>query len=291
MSNERKSPDMDTLVAQTYKALATERAPDHLNAKVMAMAAREAQTRSGPARTWIRPLAWAATIGLSLAIVLDLTQLPTPPVDSRDPRLPPQPAVTPADPAARTAPQAVESSDNTGIDVSRDKAAVSASKADDAAVQEALLQDRDALPEAEERTRSQAGSGRPAIGAPPEPSMIDPVIKTRQESEAEPVEMEPATTTGNRPDAVASTPRASEETARGRAQAGESLAASTFSAVSEAPWPESDRPCPAKLRESAESWLSCIAELRDKDLFDLADYEAGEFERKYPSYHAPAADK
>ncbi|MGB5490972.1 MAG: hypothetical protein WBM76_09130, partial [Woeseiaceae bacterium] len=95
MSNERKPPEMDTLVSKTYKALATERTPDHLNEKVMAMAARESRTRYAQARTWVRPLAWAATIGLSLAIVLELTQLPTSGVDTRGHNVPLEPAAAP----------------------------------------------------------------------------------------------------------------------------------------------------------------------------------------------------
>jgi hypothetical protein len=76
MSNERKNPADDPLVADAYSSLAQEQAPEHLNKRVLRMAAREGRTPYSRARTWLRPAAWAATIGLSFAIVLELTRLP-----------------------------------------------------------------------------------------------------------------------------------------------------------------------------------------------------------------------
>ena len=58
MSNERNHRSEDRL-ADTYRALAKERAPDSLNEKVLRLAAG-ARTRYSRARTWMRPAAWAA---------------------------------------------------------------------------------------------------------------------------------------------------------------------------------------------------------------------------------------
>lgn len=77
MSNERKNRENDQLVTDVYKAMASEQAPDHLNQRVLRFAAREGRTRYSRARAWIRPTAWAATIGLSFAFVLELTRLPS----------------------------------------------------------------------------------------------------------------------------------------------------------------------------------------------------------------------
>lgn len=76
MSNERKNRENDPLVADAYTTLAQEQTPDRLNKRVLRMAAREAQTPYSRARSWLRPAAWAATVGLSLALVLELTRLP-----------------------------------------------------------------------------------------------------------------------------------------------------------------------------------------------------------------------
>ena len=76
MTNERKNEDRDRLVRDTYKALANERAPDRLNNQVLRQAADAGRSRYSLTRAWTRPVAWAATIGLSLAIVLEFTRLP-----------------------------------------------------------------------------------------------------------------------------------------------------------------------------------------------------------------------
>ena len=76
MTNERNNKDRDQLVRDTYRALADERAPDRLNDRVLKQAAKAGRSRYSLTRAWTRPVAWAATIGLSLAIVLELTRLP-----------------------------------------------------------------------------------------------------------------------------------------------------------------------------------------------------------------------
>lgn len=76
MSNQTDKPGGDSRISDVYRSIADERAPDHLNDAVMRMAARERRTPYAAARAWLRPAAWAVTIGLSLAIVLELTELP-----------------------------------------------------------------------------------------------------------------------------------------------------------------------------------------------------------------------
>ncbi len=80
MSKQTDHPGGDSRVADAYRSIADERAPEHLNERVMRMAAKANRTRYAAARAWMRPAAWAVTIGLSLAIVLELTQLPQEPL-------------------------------------------------------------------------------------------------------------------------------------------------------------------------------------------------------------------
>ena len=75
----------DKRVTSAYRELANEQAPAELDAKVLAMAAREARTRYGWTRAWIRPVAWAATIALSLAFFLEISQLDEAPVLPKPP--------------------------------------------------------------------------------------------------------------------------------------------------------------------------------------------------------------
>lgn len=77
MSNQRRSHDeqVDSDVSAAYRELAQEIPPTHLD-HVVLNEAREA-AKSGPARnvSWLRPAAWVTTIGLCLAIVLEVTDL------------------------------------------------------------------------------------------------------------------------------------------------------------------------------------------------------------------------
>ena len=79
MSNEQDT----RRVSDTYRDIAKETSPANLDDRVMAMARLEARTRYGLARAWIRPVAWAATIGLSFAFILEMTYFDdiAPPVD------------------------------------------------------------------------------------------------------------------------------------------------------------------------------------------------------------------
>jgi hypothetical protein len=65
----------DPRVSEAYQGLATEGTPPELDRRILAMAASKSRSRYGMARAWVRPVAWAATIGLSLAIVLEISQL------------------------------------------------------------------------------------------------------------------------------------------------------------------------------------------------------------------------
>ena len=86
MSDERISPEQDRRVSDTYRELAAERTPDYLDARVMRAASGNGRTRYAIARGWTRPLAWAATIALSFAIVLELTQVTVPEPGSPEPQ-------------------------------------------------------------------------------------------------------------------------------------------------------------------------------------------------------------
>lgn len=79
MSNDRDDEMLDQEVSKNYREHATERAPEHLNAKILKMAAdevRESRRFSSLFDSWTRPLALAATVVLSFAIVLEVTRDP-----------------------------------------------------------------------------------------------------------------------------------------------------------------------------------------------------------------------
>ena len=88
MTTERDKEAIDELVSRTYREHSVEQAPERLNQEILSMASDDASRGS---RTnflfaaWTKPLAWAATIGISLAVVLELSQVPGSSVDIATP--------------------------------------------------------------------------------------------------------------------------------------------------------------------------------------------------------------
>jgi hypothetical protein len=80
MTEERSHSDSvrDTLVSRTYREAAVERAPDDLNQAVLLRARQHSSNRYSRSVIWLRPMAWAATIGLCLAIVVEINNVPQP---------------------------------------------------------------------------------------------------------------------------------------------------------------------------------------------------------------------
>ena len=268
MSNERKNRREDPLVADTYKALAQERVPDHLNKRMLRMAAREGRTPYSRARAWMRPAAWAATVGLSLAIVLELTRLPQIEPDPVNIAVPEQKLADKNDGIAKQAKPAAESTDRVTMDTFAPK-------------------DMAVVREAESRARAQAG---------PNPAPIIP----RTDIDGTPDESIPAHGVASDEDVPASSVMAERDTAErppperssaeGRLAEPVSAAAS-FAVADRKQALESSFACPEKQRESAESWLACITQLRKNGREDLADSEYDEFQRIFPNFADTEADR
>lgn len=275
MSIERKNTDRDPLVADTYRALANERTPDHLNEKVLRMAARESRTRYSVARSWTRPLAWAATIGLSLAIVLELTRLPETEPDV-------VPVMTPA--ARKPASTAIEGADGTATDDFAPK-------------------DMAVLREVEKRARAQAGPDEgPAIPrADVDEASPQSAPTPRVVAEAEPLHEDTAVHEALASREEASVRKAAAESAAGQSAArgnalvdtasADATAAAAISIAADEKKREAESACPAKMRESAETWMTCISDLREDGRDDLADSEFEEFQRIFPNFVESKAHK
>ena len=74
--------ETDVLVSQAYRDLADERTPERLDRTILRAAAKEARPRYSRFIAWTRPMAWAATVMLSVALVLELTDTPSPEADA-----------------------------------------------------------------------------------------------------------------------------------------------------------------------------------------------------------------
>lgn len=77
MSNQPRPQDEhgDAVVSDAYRDLAQERTPAHLDHVVLNEARKAATNRPIRQVSWLRPAAWVTTIGLCLAIMLEVTDL------------------------------------------------------------------------------------------------------------------------------------------------------------------------------------------------------------------------
>jgi len=72
MTNEAN--DNDPRVSEAYRNFSAESTSPELDRKVLSMAAADVRARYWIPRLWIRPIAWAATIALSLAFILEISR-------------------------------------------------------------------------------------------------------------------------------------------------------------------------------------------------------------------------
>ena len=90
----------DPQVSAAYREMADERTPEHLDHMILNAARGAATPRWNAAIAWLRPAAWVATIGVCLAIVIEIALLP----DQEPPDFEhlPNEAATPVVPAAES---------------------------------------------------------------------------------------------------------------------------------------------------------------------------------------------
>ena len=218
----------DTRVSEAYRALATETTPPELDETILRMAASNGPTRYALVRRWLRPVAWAATIGLSLAFILEISRYQDIPVASA--------------PVMEKAEVRAVSHD---ADVnSRDEDIVS------------------------RKLNKHAGS--PIAGKALAPSADDAV----------PAAMESAV---QRPDIATDGASALPET-EGTLRL---PASEARPAASSAEKKEQAEHCDAAVRATAESWFSCVEDLREDGLADAARQELDALLIEFPDFREP----
>ena len=72
----KKDDPGDPRVSAAYREMADERTPEHLDHVILNAARGAARPRWNRAIAWLRPAAWVATIGVCLAIVIEISLLP-----------------------------------------------------------------------------------------------------------------------------------------------------------------------------------------------------------------------
>lgn len=249
MNTERENGQRDPLVSATYRELASEKTPAHLDDKVLQRAARGRRTRYSLAYAWMRPVAWAATIGLCLALVLELSQLPQAPepeyLPIPDASAPTSPQPLPELDLERAKEQKRESmAPATGKTRQKPVLFDSAPVRDDDSVPERLLvPDADVIPG--------AGAKEDLRNEPLEETVLD--------------EAAPAAASRLSPQVTGAVSKAADGTASS----------------------DEEPVCPAQARATAEEWFACIAELALAGDQELADREFRLFTARYPDFEAP----
>ena len=223
MTKKRDREDMDALVSAAYRELPAPRAPDHLNQTILRMAEKKGRGRADLLfASWVKPVTLAATIALSLAIVLELTEVP--PVTS----VPLEVA-----PAAQDELVPLEAE---RLDQAEDRAA------GEVTLEELVLEDTDlAKSEAKDKLDSFAASP-PAAALP---------VARKSAADI------PGT---NQPTAI-----------------------STLGLLMEVDASDTTAACDESARQSAESWLECIDQLRESGATVDADREYEAFMLEYPT--------
>lgn len=249
MNDERDTTDRERLVSETYRAAATERVPEHLSEKILHAAAQE--PRKQPQRSvygipgsWLRPAAWAATISLSLAIVLEITQSPELEVS--------RPAAFDLVPAADTA--AGRREDITG---------------EVAAEPEMLRANKMRAPAAIPAERKVVAADNRAIASDklPEVSIMEQ-LETQDRDALQDAEI-PA--------------RKRSDLNLQKEMRGIAMMATTAATADESE-SDAARACDSESRATAESWFACIQMLHDTGRAADSASEYDEFTLIYPDY-------
>ncbi len=265
MTNERDKEDMDTRVSDAYRELSAPRVPDHLNQTILRMAANKSPGKGNLLfAAWVKPVTLAATIALSLAIVLELAEVPTSPI---------QMEVAPAGMSQAESvreeftPQETDSLDRAEgrahSQLQRDPMSVredESTSADGLIVEELVLKDTD-------RAKSEAKGKIDSFAASPATAALP---AARKRAADVPDSNQPAAMSLDSDQVVAERLIATEPVASieimGAAK--ESSAAAT---------------CDDIARQSADTWLECIDKMRESGLTLDADREYEAFILEYPA--------
>jgi hypothetical protein len=266
MTTETDPFERDELVAETYRELGVETAPEHLNQGILRMAsggAKQAGARNLLFAAWMKPVAWAATIGLSLAIVIEITQVPTPAVRSDGApaaaSIREEAALHDADKSDKAENRRAISEDEPGGSaISRDKARKTtapgaAATFTDAIVEEVSVTDT-ATDDVEVFSRETKGKLNPVAAQSPSPV------------------------------SAAELPASPQTSARKRAAdlPADSEPIASFSVLAEQNESDIDESCDAAVRLSRKDWLECIDNLRQSGADEAADLEYEAFVLEYP---------
>lgn len=275
MTEERNTTEpgaeTDAPLRQAYRELARERVPEHLDRAVLKAAANAARPRYSRLRSWTRPMAWAATVMLSVALVLQMSDVPGPEGVSFDDTAQKVEAQVPEPGAPGDAP-----AESAEAEVLGEAAATAPARS------------LDASGEASRATEPARPAAKQLIQAP--------LQQKRQRSELRQEfsdAQEPAAPAANVDTLViqdADLLRRADEMARTRS--GENKESALPNSRDQAGTPSAtamglEAPvCDARATRTPESWLECIAALEEAGLADEAQEQRELLLETFPDFQA-----
>jgi len=243
--------DNDPRVSDAYRDIASEETPAELDRKILAMAAAEARAAKGFRRTWFRPLAWAATIALSFAFVMEMSQVDEVAMLRTDADLVLEEEVLVESP--RPVDALEKQKDDTRVRQQLNKRS-----SDAPASAKASMAPNQPLPSTTDEALNQPALESPSAASP---------------SVASDFELDDM-----------SMLREAEEQARARSEP-----ARAFAAVAEKK--EQSEGCDEDARASADSWFECIKVLRDAGQLEPAQQELAALLDDFPDFREPAEQR
>ena len=278
MTDKRKPAaadhETDDRVTRAYRELAAERAPDHLDRAVLDQARAAARPRYSRLRVWTRPLAWAATVMLTVAIVLQIGEVPGPEDIGYDE-------------LASRSPEEVNEAEVPAIEAAEDAAAEMPSSVP---LDESPSATPARLPGTAADERNDVAAGRAAESqAAPEPELEKRQRATRvQELEQKPAAPEAEVDAFAPRDAdmlqraaeMARTQTGENKESAPQGSADGALALSSISFRDELPT------CDETAIQTPETWLECIRELEEAGFSDAALLQRELLRQSFPDFEA-----
>ncbi len=260
MTEERLHSDSvgDTLVSRTYRESAVERVPDELDQAVLQRARQHSSNRYSRSVIWLRPMAWAATIGLCLAIVLEINNAPQ--ATREQLALPAAPADAISD---------GKKLDEEALQLIRTEGGAASSDMNEAIVPQRI--ETEALQQRARKTVDD--QGRVSLQDVPQYSKSE-----AREFEFVPAEMRESQESKDNGPALAP-----------MFEAADGVANLPSIAVTASPAAASAIPaaCDAQVRATPETWLACIEALEEDGLDEVAGEQREQLRAAFPDFDMP----
>jgi len=280
MTDDRKpaaaGQETDDRVTEAYRGLATERAPDRLDRAVLSKARAAARPQYSRLRAWTRPMAWAATVMLSVAIVLQIGEVPGPEGIGYDEaatqmREDVSEAEVPKKETAKDAPSEMPSSallDGPPAVSPARSLNTAADARDDVAVGRAAAKQTAPAPALEKRQRTELSQETKLEQQPAAPEAGTDAFAPRDADMLQRAAEMARTQSGEN---TVSAPQGSADGA---------LELSSFGLRNAAPT------CDEAATQTAETWLECITELEQAGFSDAALWQRERLQQEFPDFEA-----